>query len=321
VYDVTTSGNSGSDFWVIGNTISATSTYWDTTGNATTFIYTNDDNCNCDKANDLLNTTVFSLIGAYTSATLTFNHAFANVGAEIGDVLISTGGAFTSVLTLSNTSTDNGGANYTTPWVNGITIDMTPYIGQATVQVQFRYNDGTTWAYGMAIDNISITAVLNTSVQTTVNDGTTNDSQDLATSGTIYTSDIATGNVMLDITNNQADNYGCVDISVSRSGTGAQSYNGSVAPNLAMDKVFTMSQSNTVPAGDVSVTFYFTEAEIAGWEAATGEVRANLLVGREVGGTITEISTTTIGAFGSNVTLTGTFTDLTGAFNLVAIVE
>ena len=109
------------------------------------------------------------------------------------------------------------------------------------------------------LDTIDITVTTGTSVQTAVNNGTTNDSQDLAITGTIYTSDSVTGNVMLDITNNQADDYGCLDISVTRAGTGAQSYNGSSGSNLVMHKVFRLSPSSTVANGDVSITFYFTE--------------------------------------------------------------
>jgi len=192
------------------------------------------------------------------------------------------------------------------------TIDMTPYAGQ-TGYIVFRHHNCTDEEY-IAIDNVLLQGSVDVYVQTAVNSGTTNDSQALASAGTIYTNDSATGNVMADITNNQADDYGCVDVSVSRAGTGAQSYNGSTAPNLVMDKTFSISLVNTMTPGDTSISFYFTEAEIAGWEAATGLLRADLLVGREVGGTITEVSTTTIGAFGTNVTLTGTFTGLEGDF-------
>ncbi len=313
VYDVTTSGNAGSDFWSEGNA-AATSSYWNTTGNNSVFAFTNDDACNCDKGNDLLTTTVFSMDGPYTSATLTFNHAFADIVPEVGDVLISTGGAFVSVQTLLNTSTDNSGSSYTTPWVNGISVNMTPYIGQATVQVQFRYNDGGSWSYGMAVDDISVTAVSSVNIQTVVNSGTTNDSQDLPGAGTIYTSDTSTRNLMLYITNNNADDYDCVDISVSREGNGAQSYSGSSSPNLVMDKTFKIIPTNTVSSGNVTIMFYFTEAEIAGWEAATGLTRDALMAARENSGTLVETSALTIGTFGSDVTLTGNFTSLSDSF-------
>ncbi|MGV6828623.1 MAG: T9SS type A sorting domain-containing protein [Flavobacteriales bacterium] len=313
VFDGTTAGNAGSDKWIIGDTASSTSSFWNMTGNNTNFDYTNDDACNCDKANDRLTTSAFSLAGSYSSATLTFDHAFANVSAEVGDVLVSTGGSFNSVLTLSNTSTSNGGGSYTTPWVNGVTIDMTPYLGQANVRVRFRYNDGGNWAYGMAVDNITVTAMGSSDVQTAVNTASS-DLIDLNGPGTIYTADAISNNVMLDITNNNAYDYGCLDVSVSRAGTGAQAYGGSVAPDLAMDKTFSVTPTNATSSGDVSVLFYFTEAEIAGWEAATGLTRNDLVAAREDAGVITETAALTIGSFGSNVTLTGTFTGLSDTF-------
>ncbi len=192
-------------------------------------------------------------------------------------------------------------------------IDMSAYIGQ-TGYLVFRHHNCTDEEY-IAIDNLLLQGISEVNVQTAVNTGVTNDTQSLASAGTIYTSDSATGNVMLDITNNQADDYGCVDISVSRAGTGAQSYMGSVAPNLAMDKTFEISSTLTsAGTGSTTMLFYFTEAEIAGWEAVTGEVRANLIVGREVGGVLTEVSNVSIGAFGVNVTLAGNFSDVNGTY-------
>ncbi len=311
VFDVTTSGNSGSDLWSAGNTAAATSSYWTTSGNSTVFAFTNDDACNCDKGNDLLTTNSFSLAGSYASATLTFDHAFANLG-ETGQVLISIGGgAFNVISTLTNTSISNGGGSYTTPWVNGLTVNLTSYIGQSDVRVQFKYNDNNTWAYGMAVDNILISAVTNTLVQTAVNNGITNDLIDLDGAGTIYTSDAASGKVMLDITNNNSFDYGCADTSVSRAGTGAQPYNGSTSPNLVMDKNFRIGVDNITSSGNTTIKFYFTPAEIVGWESATGLSRTQLVAYRTTGD---ETSALTIGSFGTNITLTGTFTGLDGDY-------
>ena len=127
-----------SNLFLIGNTASATSTYWTTSGNATQFAYTNDDACNCRKNNDRLISPVFSLVGAYTTASLTFDHAFSNLG-EIGSVQISTNGGTTYPVTLStltNTSIGQPGL-VTTPWINGNTINLTPYIGQANLRIRF----------------------------------------------------------------------------------------------------------------------------------------------------------------------------------------
>jgi hypothetical protein len=316
-FDGTTTGNGGSDFWTTGNTTDAQSTFWTTTGNSSLFSYTNDDDCNCNKANDLLTTTAFSLVGPYSSATLTFDHAFSNLLSEVGDVLISTGGAFTSIETLSNTSIPQGKRSYSTPWVNEVTVDLSAYIGQPNVQLQFRYNDAGDWAYGMAIDNILVKAEFNTPVQTVVNLGS-KDQIAINGPGTVYASDNTSEDVMLDIANNNSHNYGCSDIWVSRAGTGAQPFHGSIAPNLVMDKTFSVVPTNQASPGNVTVTFYFTEAEIAGWETAVGGpvgvIRNTLIAGRENAGSLIETSPLIIGSFGNNVTLTGTFSGLTDTF-------
>ncbi len=150
-----------------------------------------------------------------------------------------------------------------------------------------------------------------TLVQTAVNTGTTNDLIVLAGAGTIYTSDTATAKVMLDITNNNSFDYGCTDTSVSRAGTGAQSYNGSTAPNLVMDKNFRIGVGNSTNSGDTTIKFYFTPAEITGWESATGLSRTELVAYRTTGD---ETSALSIGSFGTNITLTGNFTGLAGDY-------
>ncbi len=163
----------------------------------------------------------------------------------------------------------------------------------------------------LGLDTVSIDATIETPVQTAVNTGTTNDQIGLNNAGTIYTSDSVTGNVMLDITNNNSFDYGCTDISVSRAGTGAQSHNGSMLPNFVMDKNFRIGVGNSTNSGSTTVKFYFTPSEIIGWENATGLSRAQLVAYRTDGN---ETSPLTIGAFGTNITLTGNFTGLSGDY-------
>ena len=58
-----------------------------------------------------------------------------------------------------------------------------------------------------------------------------------------------------------------------------------------------------------------TEAEVAGWETvATPFTRADLQIIREVGGVVVESVPATIGAFGTEITLSGSFTGLEGDY-------
>lgn len=191
------------------------------------------------------------------------------------------------------------------------THDISSLMGQTGYFVVRHHNVFDEWYLGL--DTINVAIVIDTPIQTTVNSGTPYQVP-MNGVGTAYTSDPVSGKVMLDITNNNTNDYGCLDVSVSRAGTGAQSYNGSTFPNLVMDKNFNITPTNLVLSGDTSITFYFTEEEIAGWEAATGLSRNILTSGRDIGGTLEETSTLTLSSFGSNVTLTGNYTGLDGTF-------
>ena len=160
-------------------------------------------------------------------------------------------------------------------------------------------------------DDISVTADVTSTIQTAINAGTTNDQLNLSNLGTVYTNDASSGDLMLDITNNDSFDYSCTTSAVSRAGTGAQAYNGSTAPNLAMDKVFNITPSNTTTTGDTTVKFYFELAEITGWEGVTSQSRNNLVAYKESTGDIVPL---TVGAFGTDITLTGNFSGLDGDF-------
>ncbi|WP_299889103.1 reprolysin-like metallopeptidase [uncultured Lacinutrix sp.] len=176
------------------------------------------------------------------------------------------------------------------------------------VYISFRHHD-TTGEWVLGVDEVSITADIGVDIRTAVNTGTTNDSLNLSAAGTVYTADDS-GELMLDVVNNNADDYGCTDVSVSRSGVNAQAYNGSVSPAFVTDKTFTITPANTIASGSVDITFYFTDAEIQGIEAL-GASRANLYAHREGSN---DIVTLTNATFGTDVTLTGTFTGLDGTY-------
>lgn len=191
------------------------------------------------------------------------------------------------------------------------TVNRTDLAGQTGYFVIRHYNSSANNGL-LLFDGLSIVATTETPVQTAVNSGTS-DQTDVPGSGTMYADDSSSGSIMLAINNTGGDDYGCVTSHVSRAGISAQAYMGSTSPNLVMDKTFNISTANSVATGNTSITFYFTEAEVAGWEAAAPGARANLVAARDDGSSV-ETSTLVIGAFGSHVTLTGTFTGLEGTY-------
>ncbi|NNM07858.1 MAG: S8 family serine peptidase, partial [Flavobacteriaceae bacterium] len=191
------------------------------------------------------------------------------------------------------------------------TINRNDLAGQSGYFVIRHYNSFSNNGL-LLFDALEIEVTVETPVQTAVNVGTSNQT-DVPGAGTMYAGDSSSGDIMIAINNTGGDDYGCVTTHVSRAGTSAQSHDGSTSPDLVMDKTFNISPANTVSSGATSVTFYFTETEVAGWEAAAPGARANLVAARDDGSSV-ETSALSIGSFGSHVTLTGTFTGLNGTY-------
>ncbi|MEM7187004.1 MAG: choice-of-anchor J domain-containing protein [Bacteroidota bacterium] len=219
---------------------------------------------------------------------------------------------------VSTTNTNPGSFTFisTPPYVEPPTAwteyiyDLSAYDGQS-IYITIRVVSSD--AFVFMLDDVSVTADVTVDVQTAVNSATRDQIQ-ISGPGTVYTRDDASGDVMLDITNNTSFDYDCVDIFVSRAGTGAQGYNGSTGANRVTDKTFDIAPVAMTNTGNVDITFYFTEAEVAGWEAQTGASRNNMVAARGTATTVTETTALTIGAFGSDVTFTGNFSGLDGTY-------
>ena len=326
----TTQGNTGSNRFLVGNTLAATSTYWTTSGNTTQFAYSNDDACNCNKGNDRLISPVFSLVGSYTAATLTFDHAYSNL-SEVGTVQVSTNGGtnYSTLATLTNTSTGQPG-QVTTPWVNGVTINMTPYIGQSNLRIRFVYNDNTGWQYGMCIDNVVIKADAPANIQTIVNTALPR-TVPIKQNQTIHLYDPTSGNVMGTIQNNQAFNYGCTAAEVDRSqasvGNPTIAFIDTTSSSAMLSKTFKITPSSDTATGNYTVSLYYKLTEVTAWEAATGKSRNALQLIKVIDNPIGIINDTnfqsytiqeipvTISYFGADVIFSANFTSkLSGGY-------
>ena len=204
-------------------------------------------------------------------------------------------------------------------------VDLSSVLGQSNVLISFHYNDLGNWAYAMALDNISVTTLGEATVQTEVNTSTNTNLFLLNGQGTMYAYDSITGGIMSSLTNNNNnDNYECSSVQVSTSGTGGMFFNGSSGSDLAMEKTYNIGVTTDNANGDVTVTFYFTEAEIAGWEnavsAAGGSYTRDLLyLNRKPRNGLQEIVPTTVGSYNGEVTLTANLTSLNGDYTFAPL--
>ena len=303
--------------WQIGNNAAASSTaYAIPTSNTTNFAWINDDACNCNQSSVDLVFPSINLTG-YSSANLAFDSYFEDntyqAINENADVYVSV----------------NGGANILIGPLVASAIDvswtaqsfnLTPYVGNANVVLKIRYSDGGGWLYGCTVDNVSVTGAGPIAVQSAVNTAT-GMTGNLGPNGTVHFYDPTSGNVMLTLANTTSFNYGCVTVEVDRAGTGAVQFNNAITANYLTSKTFKVTPTNANPTGAYTATLYYKEAEVAGWEAATGNVRSAAKIVKVSGNNqILSVNpgnagsfaigdaATTIGAFNGDVTFTAPFT-------------
>lgn len=115
--------------------------------------------------------------------------------------------------------------------------------------------------------------------------------------------------------------YGCTQVTIDRAGTGSSQFWNANPANYLMNKTFTVSPATNNATGRYELTLYFTQAEKAGWEAATGQSWNNIQLVKvpsaiknvslsnlqpDGPGTI-QIVTPVRGTFGNAHTLTYTF--------------
>ncbi len=184
------------------------------------------------------------------------------------------------------------------------TLDLSAHAGDI-IYVAFRHWNCSDQDW-LSIDDVSVSSSISQGVQTAVNTAT-QAQVNLNGSGVAYTFDTAsTNDFIADVNVTDTSNYGCTTLNVSRSGTSGEPFQGSISPALVSNKTFTITPTTDNSAGTSTLSFYFTEAELAGWEAITGDNRSNLRIGKDNGTSVTDVAST-ITAFGSDWKVTGDF--------------
>ena len=192
------------------------------------------------------------------------------------------------------------------------TINLNPALAGQNVYLSFRHFNCTD-QNALMLDDITISNSSTagaSAIQTSVNTATAYQTS-IKGSGTIYAKDTATAKLMADVTNSTTFDYGCVNTSVSRdqatAGAAAVNYGSGTANNLkVLAKTFTITTANNSPTSAGTIKFYFTDAEIAAWEAATSNNRTALKVIKDG---VASTLATTASTFGTNITLSANVTN------------
>ena len=107
------------------------------------------------------------------------------------------------------------------------------------------------------------------------------------------------GAIISKIKNNGTHDYGCTTVEVVNAGTASVSY-----PNndTRMSKTFSVTPTTNNATGTYDITLYYTEAELAGYEAESGESRTDMVMMKTEGSIEDATPTNTI--FNETVTYT-----------------
>jgi thiol-disulfide isomerase/thioredoxin len=138
-----------------GSASSVSSQYFTISDPGSNILATNDDDCNCNKADEYLITDTLDLSN-YSSLHVTFKSFFYGAtysgATEAAEFLYSTNGgsSWTSLADITP------GADWTSQW-----IDVSAACGNSNVQFAFNYQDGGGWLYGLGIDDFAIFAPYN----------------------------------------------------------------------------------------------------------------------------------------------------------------
>jgi trimeric autotransporter adhesin len=132
----------------------------------------------------------------------------------------------------------------------------------------------------------------------------------------------AAGAILARIKNLTAFDYGCTQVTIDRAGSSTAQFWNNATANYLLSKSCKVVPANNTAAGNYEITLYYTAAEVAGWEAATGRTWAGstMQVTKVSNGffvpdvstaapQVTNIllATGTKGTLGSNYTIRGSF--------------
>ena len=175
----------------------------------------------------------------------------------------------------------------------------------------------------LLLDTVNLQATVSTDVQTEVNNATRYEAT-FPTSGVVYGSDSSTDRIMANITSTNAFDYGCTYVEVDRSvtsvGASSSTFLDPNVTNSVLSKTFFINPTNDTAGGNYQITFYFTESEVANWEAVSGKSRNDLKIIKVIDNPISSVNITNfenftieeipaiIGTFGPNITFTASFT-------------
>ena len=138
-----------------GSASTLSSSYFTFTDPGSNFVATNDDGCNCNKADEYLITDTIDLSN-YSVMHATFKSFYYGAtysgATEVAEFLYTTDGG----TTWTTLATLDPAGDWVSQW-----IDVSAACGSANVQFAFNYQDGGGWLYGLGIEDFAVFAPYN----------------------------------------------------------------------------------------------------------------------------------------------------------------
>jgi hypothetical protein len=139
-----------------------------------------------------------------------------------------------------------------------------------------------------------------------------------------YAYNPANGRLVARIENTTSHNYGCTQVYVDRAGTGAVQFTTTSTAEYLASKTIRVIPATNNPTGAYNMRLYYTNAEVTGWETATGQNRTAAVVHKyagaissaTIGSPSTQSSPTSQGTFGADFWIEGGFTNGFSGFGM-----
>lgn len=261
---------------------------------------------------------------AYPNSSLTLSFNFRCNGERVGSTDYDYGSLYYSLASSPTTWVLIEGAN-PSPY-RGVTTTTTRTVNLPVALQGQQFHLAWRWdnddSFGnqpaFVIDNIvvSASAFAGTPIQTaTFTAPATAQRLYLGPNSLNYAYNPANGHLVARIENTSSHNYGCTQVFVDRAGTGAVQFTTLPTSHYLASKTIRVIPATNNASGTYNIRMYYTNAEITGWEAATGQGRGSAVINKTagaissegLGGSSTQSSPTTQGTYGADFWIEGGF--------------
>jgi len=146
---------------------------------------------------------------------------------------------------------------------------------QFKVAFEWHNNDAVINLPGFIIDSLVIKGISTCAIQTAAHAANVEEAY-VGPYQTIHFYNAVTKKIMATIENTSAFDLGCTKLEILRTGVAATQSWGTLAGDQVSDKVYKVTTSNTDPSAVYNMKLYYSNAEINGWLAATGNTAADI---------------------------------------------